>query len=216
VIGPAAPGPAGRSARILWQVARARNLLAERLTAERFRGEKVLDGSAAETTISGDLAPYAIERGDAIASVVKDAVTLGSVLAKEPPTEAEQWTAVGLLRRHLNPWDFAFLFATLRARGVAARFEQFAGGPLTAYRMLTASVAHIRTAAPITPVGEPGLVDGLHDARVSGVVERVDPVADLVDCELASLGQGVADVSEGGLDHYVHGLQQQVRLKTCS
>jgi hypothetical protein len=23
-------------------------------------------------------------------------------------------------------------------------------------------------------------------------------------------------VSEGGLDHYVHGLQQQVRLKTCS
>ena len=28
--------------------------------------------------------------------------------------------------------------------------------------------------------------------------------------------QRLAYVSEGGFDHYVHGLQQQVRLKTCS
>lgn len=179
LIGPPAPGPAGTRDRADRQRLHARQLAAQHLTTRRLRGQPVAPPAAPTPVASlpasavGDLAPYAIQRTDSVAWVVRDAASLVTLLRRDVFTEAEQWTAIGLLRQHLNPWDFAYMLAVVRAEGQAPRLERLGSGPNEALRSLRETVGQLREGGA-TPTDEPGLLE-LRAAE--GTVRLLQPLS---------------------------------------
>ena len=160
IVGPPAPGPAGARDRALLLYHRATALVAWGMTTARFRGHPVLAGPPAPSyEIPADLTPFALERAEDAAWIVRDAAKAASLLHREDLTETEQWTVVGLLRQHLNPWAFGYLLAVLLDGGVRDRLDRLAPGPRAGWHALSDTVAQVQAEAPIVPGEQSALIE---------------------------------------------------------
>ncbi|RZT17530.1 uncharacterized protein DUF4157 [Kribbella sp. VKM Ac-2569] len=174
LIGPPAPGPEGERDRLARQHQNVSVLLPRLLTVQQFCGHPVLPDAAPPATVTGDLAPYAIQRTDSTAWVMRDARALLALLRHETFPDADQWTAIGLLRQHLNPWEFAYMLAVVRAESAMPHLDALSVGPRAALRSLTESIGQIRAATPIGPADEPALLE-LHAAE--GTIRLLQPLS---------------------------------------
>jgi hypothetical protein len=175
LIGPPAPGPAGTRDRAVLEYQRAAAMVSDRLTTQRFRGQPVLPGRAIPASaLAGDLAPYAIRRTDLLAWVVRDAAALVALLRRDTLAVGDEWTAIGLLRQHLNPWDFTYLLTVVGAERLRPRLERFGPGPIEAFRSLSTTVAQIRSTTETGPADEPGL---LEVRATEGTIRLLQPLS---------------------------------------
>jgi hypothetical protein len=136
---------------------RARREVLESVSTQVFAGSAVL-GKVTVPEYPGTLVPLITSQKAQVAWVAKDTATLIALLKREKLEEADQWQAVGLLRQHLNPWNFAYMLAAVRAAGLDSKFKSFAKGPADGYQTLFETAAQIKTIGEVGPSEEVGLL----------------------------------------------------------
>ena len=204
IVGPPAPGPAGARDRALLLYHRATALVAWGMTTAGFRGHPVLTVPPAPSyEIPADLTSFALERAEDAVWIVRDAAQAASLLHREDLTETEQWTVVGLLRQHLNPWAFGYLLAVLLDAGVRDRLDRLASGPRAGWHALSDTVAQVQAEAPI----EPGEQSDLIEVRpLEGAVVLLQPQSG---GEIAAELYGQASLYDDLVAPYNRGLPAQ-------
>jgi hypothetical protein len=122
------------------------------ISTQQFKGRPVSGPLVAED-YTGNLTVFILNRTEAVAWVVKDTAALVTVLRLDPIPEADQWRAIGLLRQHLNPWEFACMLAMVEDRGLTPKFSTFAETPGRYLGDLRVAVRRARERNLTTPSG---------------------------------------------------------------
>jgi hypothetical protein len=113
-------------------------------------GSAVLEPKGVE-----DLGAYIFDQTATAAWVVKDTSALLAVLGRDNPPEADQWTAVGLLRQHPNPWNFGYMLTVVAARGLSGALARFGPSPREALTQLSFAVAQLLASPLANPADQP-------------------------------------------------------------
>jgi Domain of unknown function (DUF4157) len=133
----------------------ARRLVLKSVGTQVFHGDPVL-GKVTIPDSPGSLIGALAAQKTQAAWTAKDAEALITLLKQEKLTEPDQWQAVGLLRQHLNPWNFAYMRKTVAAAGLAAKFDTFAEAPGKAYQTLIGAISEMQTKGQVGVLDEVG------------------------------------------------------------
>jgi len=122
----------------------------------------------------GNMSAFIDNQTAQVAWVAKDTVALIALLRQDKLIEGDQWQAIGLLRQHLNPSNFAFMQAAVASAGVNEKFKTFEKGPAEAYQTLVGTTAEIKAQGQVGPADEVGLL-AIHPAEAK--VELLQPLS---------------------------------------
>lgn len=156
------------------------------VSTQKFQNRFVLERERVPP-YEGDLAMFILQQTDEVAAVVRDTTELVGLLQRDNLPEPEQWRAIGLLRQHLNPWNFAYMRLVVTARGLPIRFARFAIGPLSAYAQLVTSQGQILAIPEVDPSS------GLGDLALIPRESKVRLVQPLSPMEVAEMLYGDAE-----------------------
>jgi len=127
------------------------------VSLQRYRGADLL-GAPQVPAQAGDITLYLDEQSANIAWVAKDTTGLLRALQPEQIGEPEQWRCVGLLRTHINPWEFTYMLRVVEDGGLMPRFSTFAAGPAGALSQLLGAAARLFEKHLVGPNEDVGLV----------------------------------------------------------
>lgn len=173
------------------------------VSTQQFQNRFVL-GSQRVPRYDADLSMFIQEQTEDVAWVIRDTAALVALLGHADLTEPEQWTAVGLLRQHMNPWNFAYIQAVLAARGMGGRPERFAEAPRRAYIQLLESQVQIRMTGDVQPSEGMGTLALIPTESKIRLLQPYSPM------ELAEMLYGDADKWQTHLVPYNAALLQGV------
>lgn len=108
----------------------------ETISLYRYNFDPVLPQPIKVPVPTGDVLKGLMERLDGVEETVADVADLADLLRPEELSVPDQWKAIELLRRHMNPVQFAWTHAALTALGLAERFVKFAPETRDVYRLL--------------------------------------------------------------------------------
>jgi hypothetical protein len=169
---------------------RARQAVLRTIPAQRFRGADL--ARPQPPVPDATLVEFITEHVGSTAWTIKDATTAVGLLARDPISEADGWTVVGLLRQHLNPWEFALMLAAIRAAGAENALPRLPQAP-------AAALSELRALQPML-LAQPGMQPGGAVAKLALVpdasaVELVQPLSPAeVTAELYGAGASWRDV----------------------
>jgi hypothetical protein len=152
------PPTAERAARVA-EVVRVREAARTRifraLSSQYWRGRPVTH-EAPLPAPAPDQALQILTASRGLAWLLRDTAALAELLARGSLPEVDQWTAVGLRRQHLNPWDARFITAVLAEHGLDRAFASFAPGPRQALAQLDRTVEELARGQRTAPGQEVG------------------------------------------------------------
>ncbi|HEY7269800.1 MAG TPA: DUF4157 domain-containing protein, partial [Dehalococcoidia bacterium] len=144
------------------------------LTAQKFQGTWV-NGAERLPPYMGDVGEYVKYQTAELAWLAKDTQALIDLLGRQDLPEADQWTAIGLLRQHMNPWDFAFMLAAARSKDVLSCFDRFSKDQREGFRTLLQVQGQYASDLTIEPIGGMRPFDVLPAERKVRLVQPLSP-----------------------------------------
>jgi hypothetical protein len=195
----------------------ARSAVLAMLGPQTFRGERLLGESSDEPPrlqVDGDLGPLIHQQVTDMAEVAADGQALVTILRRVPTdglTQEEQWQAVGLLRRHPNPWHTAYMRAATRACGVDDAFNYaFWDSALRGLQLTWAAAEWLRQQGRAGPGEAIGILELLPRDRMVRLLQPQSPkdlAVELYGQEAVGLqlltGYNRAVVSEAGPEGWI-------------
>jgi len=121
----------------------ARNLVLTRVGTQAYNGNPVL-GEYQPSRYEGDLGLFIYQQLDTVSWVIRDTRSAIDLLQQSEISEEQQWSVVGFLRQHQNPWHFAFMLAAIRDQGAQRALTRFREGPARGLRRLQESQRQIQ------------------------------------------------------------------------
>ncbi|RYG25136.1 DUF4157 domain-containing protein, partial [bacterium] len=107
------------------------------LTLQRLGSRMAVFGAEEVTPVaSEDVSDQLLTQLRQVAWVVKDTAALITILDQDEVPATEQWTAIGLLRQHMNPIQFSWMVAAADEAGVGSAFDAFEQDQMDAYYAL--------------------------------------------------------------------------------
>ena len=154
---PAPPPAPALSEDIALDYDRRQRALLDAIGTRRYRGQAVAGAAPAPSLDQiPDTGLYVWEQTESSAWVAKDTAALRALLVRETLSEADEWTAVGLMRQHQNPTHFAFMQGVMGREGLTGRIGRFRPGPRDAADMLRSAQPGVIASLARDTLGEPG------------------------------------------------------------
>lgn len=168
------PSGEGKPADVQADFNDARSRVLKSVGTQTFHTQPVL-GKISVPNFAGTLLPFIESQKNTAAWVAKDTNALIALLKQEKLSEDDQWKAVGLLRQHLNPWNFAYMRAAVQEAGLESKFRSFAKGPAQGYQSLTETTAQIVLLGEVSPSDDVGLLALLPAAGKVRLLQPMSP-----------------------------------------
>ncbi len=130
------------------------------ISTQTYKGVLVM-GKLTVPDIVGSLVPFIDSQTAQVAWVVKDTAALMTLLRKDKLEDADQWTVVGLLRQHINPWNYRYMVGAAQMAGLASKFSSFARKQAEALQTLTDTVMQMKLIGDVGPADQVGLFEFL-------------------------------------------------------
>ena len=128
-----------------------------RLSTQLYKGTSVLDRELIESEYDNTILQFISQQIARVSWVIKDLNAAIDLLNRQNLEEEHQWTFIGLIRQHQNPFDFGYMYKVLEDKHLLNRIASFAEAPSLAWEVINRSQIFIRESVTLDPGQQLGL-----------------------------------------------------------